>query len=445
MNDFLRRKGKLVQGLLLMIIFVGCGPREFDRPNIILIMADDLGYGDITCYGNENIKTPSLDKLAAGGMKFTDYHSNGAVCSPTRAALMTGRYQQRSGLEGVIYAKGETRQTGLAIEEETMADFLKRAGYATGMVGKWHLGYHIEYNPIYQGFDFFRGYVSGNVDYQSHVDGAGIPDWWHNLEKTEEKGYTTELITDYALKFIQAHKDEPFFLYVAQEAPHYPFQGPKDKADRFPGVRFPPQGSRADKQEAYKEMIESMDTGIGKIVRLIEDFDLQKHTLIFFCSDNGGFAPVADNGSLKGYKGSLWEGGHRVPAIAYWPGYIQPNQTTRELTMSMDLMPTFINLSKFTEPPKSKLDGIDITRLLIENRSLPDRAVFWRYRDQKAVRHGDWKLIVDNDTTKLYQLDDDLLEQHNVSVSESAIVDELKEELQTWEEEVSKGVKMKTK
>jgi arylsulfatase A len=220
-------------------------------PNIVLIMADDLGYGDIGCFGNEKIQTPFLDKMATEGLKFTDFHSNGAVCSPTRAALLTGRYQQRSGLEGVIYAKGKTRATGLDVAELTFADYLKSAGYVTGVVGKWHLGYHIDYNPLYHGFDYFRGYVSGNVDYHSHLDGAGIPDWWHDLEKTKENGYVTDLVTKYSVEFIQKNKDKPFFLYVAHEAPHFPFQGRKDKADRKLGAKFEAQGSRKDKQGAY--------------------------------------------------------------------------------------------------------------------------------------------------------------------------------------------------
>ena len=172
------------------------------KANIIIIMADDLGYGDIGCYGNTTIKTPNLDAIAAGGMKFTDFHSNGAVCSPTRAALLTGRYQQRCGIEGVIYAKGSTRETGIPLQEITFAEVLKSAGYKTAIFGKWHLGYNVKFNPTKQGFDEFRGYVSGNVDYHSHIDGAGMEDWWKNDEKVPEEGYSTDLITKHAIRFI---------------------------------------------------------------------------------------------------------------------------------------------------------------------------------------------------------------------------------------------------
>lgn len=428
-----------------MAIFIfSCVPREFERPNIILIMADDLGFGDIGCFGNTDIKTPVLDKMAVEGLVFTDFHSNGAVCSPTRAALLTGRYQQRSGLEGVIYAKGNTRQRGLDSKEVTFADYLKKAGYATGIVGKWHLGYNIDYNPIYQGFDFFRGYVSGNIDYHSHIDGAGIPDWWHGLEKTEEKGYVTDLITDYSLEFIEKNKHQPFCLYIAHEAPHYPFQGRNDKADRFPGVKFKAHGSNEDKQAAYKEMVEVMDEGTGKIFVLLEKLGLKENTLVIFCSDNGGLRDVGNNGILRGYKGKLLEGGHRVPAIAYWPGYIEPG-VTDETVLSMDFFPTFMNLSKAMPAYDFQLDGVDITRLLIEDKSLPTRTLFWRYRNQKVARNGKWKLLIDKDTTHLYNVEADISEQINLAVLEEEIVSQLKLELEKWEKDVLTGVKLKTK
>ena len=438
------RVGYPIFFLAISFIF-SCTPREFEQPNIILIMADDLGYGDIGCFGNTEIETPTLDKLVAEGLRFTDFHSNGAVCSPTRAALLTGRYQQRSGIEGVITAKGEARQTGLAIEEFTIADFMKKAGYATGIFGKWHLGYRIDFNPVYQGFDLFRGYVSGNVDYHSHVDQAGIPDWWYNLERNKETGYTTDLISDYAVQFIEAHKSEPFFLYVAHEAPHYPYQGRKDNADRFPGRDFPAQGSRRDKKAAYKEMIEVMDEGIGKIVYKLYELGLSENTLLIFCSDNGGIYEIGNNGDLKGNKGSLWEGGHRVPAIAWWPGYIKSGTYTNATVMSMDFFPTFINLSKMETEQEFDLDGVDITRLLIEGHTLPERSLFWKYRNQKAIRQNDWKLIVDHDTAKLFNLKQDISEKHDLSEVERTLAVQLKAELDQWEKDVLENVELKTR
>jgi len=285
------------------------------RPNIILIMADDLGYGDVGCYGSKKIQTPNINALARGGVKFTDYHSNCPVCSPTRAALLTGRYQQRSGIEGVIYAKGPTRQTGIALEEITFAEVLKKRGYATGIFGKWHLGYNVEFNPAKQGFDEFVGYVSGNVDYHSHIDGAGVEDWWKNCEKVPEEGYCTDLITKHGIEFIERHKDEPFCLYLPHEAPHYPYQGREDPPERLSGGRKGKKNKGNEITRAYKEMVEVMDEGIGRIVETVRRLGLERKTFIFFCSDNGA-TKRGSNGALSGYKGSLREGGHRVPPVA---------------------------------------------------------------------------------------------------------------------------------
>ncbi|NJN27948.1 MAG: sulfatase-like hydrolase/transferase [Cyclobacteriaceae bacterium] len=423
---------------------LSCGPRKFERPNIIIIMADDLGYGDIGCFGNTAIETPALDRLAAAGMKLTNYHANGPVCTPTRAALLTGRYQQRSGLEGVIYAKGETRSSGLALEETTFAEYIKQAGYTTGIIGKWHLGYQIEYNPVNQGFDVFRGYVSGNIDYHSHIDGAGIPDWWHNLEKTHEEGYVTDLVNQHALEFIQNNKDKAFCLFISHEAPHFPFQGRNDKADRYPGGRFPAEGSTTDKAKAYKEMIEIMDEGVGQVHQLLENYGLLDKTLILFCSDNGGLKSVADNGTLRGAKGSLWEGGLRVPAIAHWQDHIPAGTVNDELVMSMDLFPTIANLSKTKDPSLPPMDGTDITRMLIEGKALENRTVFWRYRNQKAAINMPWKLIIVQDTLHLYNLNEDISELKDLAETESSIANQLKSELEKWEQNIAWGTKLQT-
>ncbi|MBN1342344.1 MAG: sulfatase-like hydrolase/transferase, partial [Phycisphaerae bacterium] len=286
MNEHLSRRDVLrAAGLgaasLLCSTGSSCAEEAASRPNIILIMADDLGYGDLGCYGNPKIATPHIDALAAGGMRLTDFHANGPVCSPTRAALLTGRYQQRCGIEGVVTAKGH-RDTGMDLSETTFAEVLKSAGYATGLFGKWHLGYEAGFNPTKQGFDEFRGYVSGNVDYHSHIDQTGIEDWWTGVEKVPETGYTTDLITRHGVRFIERHKDRPFCLYLPHEAPHYPYQGRADRPDRAPGKPGPIQGSRKDKVGAYKEMVEAMDEGLGRIVETVRRLGLDKRTFIFF-------------------------------------------------------------------------------------------------------------------------------------------------------------------
>ncbi|MHC4573952.1 MAG: sulfatase-like hydrolase/transferase [Planctomycetota bacterium] len=293
---------------------ISCGAdKKESKPNIVLILADDLGYGDIGCYGSQTVRTPNLDALAGGGMKFTDFHSNGPMCSPTRAALLTGRYQQRAGIEGVLgYVRA--RKIGMATTEVTFAEALKSAGYATGIFGKWHTGHLPEYGPIRQGFNTFRG-LYGGLDYHSHVNRVGRENWWKNEELAPEEGYVTELITAHAERFIEQHEDRPFCLYVPHFAVHFPWQGPNDKADFLPGVNnASPQkkyGSRTDRKNAYREMIESLDDSVGRIVDKIRRLGLERKTLVFFTSDNGGHELVASSGPLAGYKGSLLEGGHR--------------------------------------------------------------------------------------------------------------------------------------
>ncbi|MHC4298614.1 MAG: sulfatase-like hydrolase/transferase [Planctomycetota bacterium] len=416
--------------------------RAADKPNIILIMADDLGYGDIGCYGNKTIKTPNIDALAKGGMKFTDYHSNCPVCSPTRAALLTGRYQQRSGIEGVVYAKGPTRQTGLALEETTFAEALKKRGYATALFGKWHLGYNVAFNPARQGFDEFIGYVSGNVDFHSHIDGAGFDDWWKNLEKVPEEGYVTDLITKHGVDFIERHKDRPFCLYLPHEAPHSPYQGRNDPPVRLPGGK---KGKAVKGQEiarVYREMVEVMDEGVGRIVDTVKRLGLERKTFIFFCSDNGA-TKNGSNGALAGYKGSLWEGGHRVPAVAYWPGRISPGTTTDQTVLGMDLFPTMVSIARAELPAGLKLDGVDLLGMLTENEKLPERTLFWRYRKEKAVREGPWKLLVRDNKAMLFNLDEDLGEKNDLARTNVRMRKKLEDELALWDREVSAGVELR--
>ena len=417
----------------------GARSRAVGKPNIILIMADDLGYGDIGCYGSTKIKTPNIDALAGGGMKFTDYHSNCPVCSPTRAALLTGRYQQRSGIEGVVYAKGPTRQTGLALEETTFAEVLKKRGYATALFGKWHLGYNVEFNPVRQGFDEFRGYVSGNVDFHSHIDGAGFDDWWKNLEKIPEEGYTTDLITRHGVDFIERHKDEPFCLYLPHEAPHSPYQGRNDPPERLPDGKKGRKAKGPEITRAYKEMVEVMDEGIGRIVETVRRLGLERKTFIFFCSDNGA-TRQGSNGALSGYKGSLWEGGHRVPAVAYWPGRIRPGTTTGQTVLGMDLYATMVSIAGAKLPAGLRLDGVDLLGVLTEHEKLPQRTLFWRYRKERAVRRGPWKLLVRDNETTLYNLDEDPGEKNDLVRTKPRMLKRLEDELAAWEREVSAGV-----
>jgi len=411
----------------------GTAQNKSNQPNIILIMADDLGYGDISCYGSDYIQTPALDKMASEGIKFTDYHSNGAVCTPTRAALMTGNYQQRSGLEGVIYVQKDKRIYGLSPTQKTLAKIFKEQGYKTGLFGKWHLGYQPEYNPTKHGFDEFYGYVSGNVDYISHRDGINIYDWWHNTELSYDEGYVTDLITDEALKFIENNKEQPFLLYLPHEAPHFPYQGRNDKADRLPGQEFNGKGSRKDRKQAYKEMVEIMDENIGRIFKKLKELNLDKNTFVLFCSDNGA-TKEGSNGDLKGLKASLWEGGHRVPAIAWYPSVIQTGKVTNETVLSMDVLPTLMSIANISS--ELDFDGIDVSPIIFMDKKIENRTTFWRYRSQLVAREGNWKYIKVKDKEYLFDLENDLAEQTNLKDRNPEKFQSLKSLMRTWEGEI---------
>jgi arylsulfatase A len=412
-------------------------------PNMIVILADDLGYGDLSTFGGW-IPAPHLDALASNGLKFTDFHSNGAVCSPTRTALMTGRYQQRAGIPGVIVAAldGKTHNDGIQSQEWTLAEALGEAGYATGLMGKWHLGYQKEFNPTLHGFDRFRGYISGNVDYFSHIDQAGVEDWWYDDRLRKEEGYSTHLITQHAIEFIVENQNQPFFLFVAHEAPHYPFQGPGDEPLRRAGQPGEIQGAREDKKAAYREMVEALDKGVGDIVAKLDELQLRDDTLIWFLSDNGA-ARQGSNLPLRGNKGSVWEGGHRVPAIASWPGTIPTGTTSSELTMTCDIMPTLLALAKVDASGHRPLDGSNLVDLFKSPErpsvAIANRYLFW---NGMAVRHGPWKLVRSGQGKKqrdqLFNLNDDIGEQTDLSTQFPERLKEMQQALKAWKQDVER-------
>jgi len=386
------------------------------RPNIVLIMADDLGYGSLGCYGSTDIKTPHLDRLAANGLRFADFHSNGVVCSATRAALLTGRYQQRCRWVddrelSPIYREQRQQNLlqrwawGIAREEVTLPKLLQQSGYRTGLIGKWHLGYDRAFHPLNYGFEHFRGFVGGNVDYHTHIAGYGQKelDWWNGAELQNEEGYATDLLTKYALEFLAQPQDKPFFLYVTYGAPHDPWQGRDPQAKAAPA-------------KTYREMIAVLDESVGKIMAALQQRELDRRTLLVFCSDNGAAGPrgVAANGRLYGKKGSVGEGGHRVPLLACWPGVIPAGKTNSATVISMDFLPTFAHLAGLRLPEGHVIDGQNITPCL-EGEPLPTaRALHWLHGESWAVRKGPWKLIGKGDQgLALYDVEHDLEEQHD--------------------------------
>ncbi|WP_282135157.1 sulfatase [Seonamhaeicola maritimus] len=423
------------------------GSEKSIQPNIVLIMADDLGYGELSCYGSKKINTPNIDALAAGGMKLTDFHSNGPVCSPTRAALITGKYQQRTGVEGVITAKSH-REVGLSLEEITIAEALVKQGYHTGMFGKWHMGYAEEYNPIHQGFNEFVGFVSGNVDYHSHVDQEGYLDWWKGNKVDDEKGYTTDLITNYGAEFIKRNNSEktgkPFFLYLSQEAPHYPIQGRHDKPVRKVGSgKFIRKVPKDSVQTIYSEMIETMDEGIGQVIQTLKDEGLYENTIIVFCSDNGAAGSRGDNGVLRAAKASVYEGGHRVPGIISYPNKIKAGTVNGTTIMSMDFLPTFVDLAG-GKTDIENLDGISFKNMLVNEESLPERDLFWSFKGRTAMRSGKWKLVTfikdEQEVAQLFDLEADLSEKNDLSDSAPERVKDMQDKIEKWKNDVWDGV-----
>ncbi len=407
------------------------------RPNFVIILADDLGYGDVGYMGS-SIPTPHIDALAEGGLKFTDFHSNGAVCSPTRAALMTGRYQQRSGIEGVVTAANH-RHTGLPLTEKTMAEYLGAAGYRTGLFGKWHLGYRMEFGPRAQGFHDFVGFVSGNVDYQSKIDQEAHKDWWVQRELIHEEGYLTHLITDHSRRFIR-ESDRPFLLVVAHGAPHYPLQGPSDGPIRAVGDRNAFPAPDRPRKETYAQMIVELDQSVGDVVKELDDTGKRDNTLVIFLSDNG---PAADgsSGGLRGRKGSLWEGGHRVPMAASWPGIIEPGESSETAT-GTDLLPTFASLAGLRD--SKRWDGVDLSSLMLEGDSLAQRDLFWRHQNgQTAMRRGPWKWV-SMEGGRLFRLDADLAEKTDLAELYPRRAAGMASAVKAWEKDVLSGHKRRS-
>jgi arylsulfatase A len=408
------------------------------KPNLIIILADDMGYGDSSVYDGW-IKTPHLEKMAAAGLKFTDFHSSGVVCSPTRAGLMTGRYQQRAGIPGVINAdpKLAVHYTGLQPTEVTFPKLLKKVGYMSGIFGKWHLGYAKNFNPLHHGFDRFRGYVSGNIDYLSHYDRMGVYDWWEGLEQVREEGYSTHLITKHAVKFIEDNRHRPFCLYVSHEAVHTPNQAPGDPPQQ--GAKKGQTKAKARSvKETYELMMKAMDDGIGEIMATVERLGLAENTLVFFFSDNGGTGR-GSNAPLRGGKGSVWEGGHRVPGIAWWPGKVKPGKVSNDLCISLDLMPTMLELAGAAVPDGHKLDGISLAEHLLDGKSLGMRQLFW---NGVAMRDGQWKLMKRDrgfEGPGLFNLAEDIGEKDNVADKYPERVKRMTAAIEAWKKDVASG------
>jgi len=430
---------------------------ENQSPNIVLILADDLGYGDLFCYNPDGFQTPAIESIARQGVRFTSFYSNGPESSPTRTALLTGRYQQRvGGLECAIGSGNvgryddairlrETNDLGLPVSETSLAKILKSAGYTTGICGKWHLGYEEKFNPNLHGFDHAFYALAGGMDYFHHKD---LDDPQHllfrNGKPVSNTTYFTDLIGDESVEFIDRQSGKkPFFLYIPFTAPHAPYQGPEDLLPATLPVDSPLWNQGKGPENIYHSMLRRMDENILKILNRLEEKGVSDKTIVVFMSDNGGTAS-GDNSPLRGNKGNLFEGGIRVPCVAKWPGKITPGTVSQQPCMTFDFSVSFINAAGASVPEGRSPDGIDILKHVAENRLVGERILYWRARrgmqTRKAVRQGDIKYIMlknENNTEEyLFDLGNDLSEKINLAESRPDQVTKLKALLDAWEEEV---------
>ncbi|HSI14191.1 MAG TPA: arylsulfatase [Chthoniobacter sp.] len=432
---------------VLSLLFTLASARAAEKPNILYIVADDLGWKDVGFHGASDIQTPSLDKLAAGGAQLEQFYVQ-PMCTPTRAALMTGRYPFRYGLQTAVIPS--VSGYGLDTSEWLMPQCLKEAGYNTAIIGKWHLGHaDKQYWPKQRGFDYQYGAMIGELDYFTHSE-HGVLDWFRNNEPVHEKGYTTALLGDDAVKYIHAQDPKkPFYLYLAFNAPHTPYQAPPEYVDRFKDIQDPTR-------RTYAAMVACLDDNIGKVVAALDKKGLRDNTLIIFHSDNGGthnamFAGVmadvskikipCDNGAYRDGKGSLFEGGTRVCALANWPGHIKAEKVDG-LIHAVDIYPTLAKLAEASTAKCKPLDGVNVWDTIAEGKESPRKEIVYNIEPfRAALRQGDWKLIWRSTlptSVDLYNLAEDPSEKNNLAAANSDKVAEMQKRLDALAKEATK-------
>ncbi|MBE7466263.1 MAG: arylsulfatase [Planctomycetes bacterium] len=435
--------------LFSAVSFQALAEQAGKKPNIVHIVADDLGWKDVGFNGCTDIKTPNMDKLALGGAKFSQFYVQ-PMCTPTRAALMTGRYPFRYGLQTMVIPG--TAGYGLDTSEWLMPQCLKEAGYSTAIIGKWHLGHaDLKFWPKQRGFDYAYGATIGELDYYTHGD-AGVLDWFRDNKPVHEEGYTTTLIGDDAVKYINGQStDKPFYLYLAFNAPHTPYLAPKEVIEKYAHVPDPTR-------RTYCAMVDSLDENIGKVVAALDKKGLRDNTLIIFHSDNGGtrdamfagqMADVSkikipcDNGPYRGGKGQLFEGGCLVVAFANWPGRIK-SQTVDGIVHAVDIYPTLASLAGASVAKCKPLDGVNVWDTIAENKPSPRTEVIYNIEPFRgAVRQGDWKLIwrtLIPTSVDLYNLAEDPYEANNVAAAHPDKVAAMQERINTLGRESAKAL-----
>ncbi len=407
------------------------------RPNLLLIFVDDLGYGDLSSYGATDLRTPHIDRLVERGMRFSAFYANCTVCSPSRAALLSGRYPDAVGVPGVIRTHSNNSWGLLSRDAVLLPAVLKRAGYHTAMIGKWHLGLAAPNVPNTRGFDFFHGFLGDMMDDYWHHRRNGQNYMRLNREVIDPKGHATELFSEWTCRWLREYRQKaPFFIYLAYNAPHFPIQPPEQWLARY-RAEHPEVSAKRALNAAF---VEHLDDGVGKVLKTLEETGRAENTLVIFTSDNGGSLPHAQsNGRLNGGKQDMLEGGIRVPMCAVWPGRIEAGSRSDRVALTMDLLPTLCEAA--AAPYDRSIDGRSILPTLLGRPQPPeDRDLFWvrleggrRYHGTPyyAVRHGDWKLLQNtpDEPLRLYNLEDDPRETTDVSQQHAEIRSKLQKAL----------------
>lgn len=413
------------------------------RPNLLFILADDLGWADLSCYGRPDYKTPNLDRLASQGIRFTNAYSAAPVCTPTRVGFHTGRYPARLavGLEEPIHERsslGERlKTTGIPLSHPTISSIIKSAGYETALVGKWHLGYLPDFGPLKCGFDEFFGIMSGAVDHFSHKDTTGNSDLFEDEVPVERAGYMTNLLTTRAIEYLKRPHKKAFYLSLHYTAPHWPWEGPQD-ADVSRSIEYGPAGFRAGGSlKVYGEMMKSLDAGVGRVLETLKESGLERNTLVIFTSDNGG-ERFSYHWPFTGQKMDLHEGGVRVPAIVTWSGVTPAGIVSDQPVITMDWTATMIAAAGAKPSSEYPLDGEDITDVLRGKRPLFDRNFFWRTKRQGAMRNGSWKYIRDGKGESLHDLTVDEREQANFAQAQPERLAAFRNQFEIWESKMQR-------